>query len=188
MKARILKVVKWFLLIWGGFSFAAAIGLVVYVAFWIRLRVPTHEKIDSASPNDVRYVVNGCHFGEKQIEQVVHSYIGPRGFLNGGYVDAFAIKISNVNDVDFISRPEAPNEHWFRGDHLPETLDAAVTLVANWHDQFAWFPTGAELRSPDVYVYPTEFYGCCGSVEPTMATIIFVRKADNIMFYFNYKP
>lgn len=186
MRSRILKFVKWFLLIWGGVSFAATIAVGVYIVFWIG--VPTHDKIDSASPHDVRHVLDGCHFSSKQIERVVHSHTGSRGLLNGGYIDAFAIKISHVDEADFISKPDAPNEHWFRGDQLPTVLDAAVKLVAEWHHEFPWFPTGTELRSPDVYVYPMEFYCCCGNVDPASATLVFVRKTDNMMFYFNCRP
>lgn len=186
MRARILKFVKWFLLVWGGFSFVATIALGIYIVCW--LRVSIHDKVDSASPHDVRYVLDGCHFSSKQVEQVVHSHIGSRGFLNGGYIDAFAIKISHVDEADFNPKRDAPNEHWFRGDQLPPVLDAAVRLVTGWHNEFPWFPTDAELRSSDVHVYPIDFYGCCGSVEPTMATLVFVRKTDNMMFYFNYRP
>ncbi len=188
MKSRLLKFVKWFLLIWGGFSFVATLALGIYVVCWLRVLTSTHDKIDSASPHDVRYVLEGCHLGDKRIEKVVHSNIGSRGFLNGGYIDAFAIKISDVVETDFTPKPNAPNEHWFRGDQLPPVLDAAVKLVSEWHNEFPWFPTDAELRSSDVHVYPIEFYGCCGRVEPTQATLVFVRKADNMMFYFRDRP
>ena len=185
MKARIFKFVKWFLLIWGGISFVAA----VYIAIWFgRFVLPNPAKIDSASPHDVSYVLDGCHFGGKQIERVVHSYIGSHGLLDGGDADAFAIKISNIDEADFVPKKDQPNEHWFRGDQLPPVLDAAVKLVSEWHNEFPWFPTDAELRSSDVHVYPIEFYGCCGRVEPTQATLVFVRKTDRMLFYLNYKP
>ena len=186
MISRIRKYVKWFLLIWGGISFAATVGLAVYLPFWVKGL--THDKIDSASPQNVRYVLAECHLGGKQIERVVHSHIGAKGPLNGGYIDAFAIKISQVDEVDFVPKKENPNEHWYRGDQLPPVLDAAVKLVAQWHNEFPWLPSETELRSSDVHVYPVDFYGCCGSVEPTMATLVFVRKADNMMFYFRYRP
>ena len=186
MRTGILKFVKWFLLIWGGLSFTATIALSIYGVYWFR--VATLDKIDSASPHDVRYVLDECHLGGKQIERVVHSYIGAHGPLNGGYIDAFAIKISHVDEADFVPKKDHLNEHWYRGDQLPPVLDAAVRLVDQWHDQFPWLPTKTELRSSDVHVYPVDFYGCCGSVDPTMATLVFVRKTDNMMFYFNDRP
>lgn len=186
MRARILKGIQWFLLIWGGFSLVATVALAIYLITWFG--APTRDKIDSASPHDVRYVLEGCHLRDKQIEQVVHSYISSRGLLNGGIIDVFAIKISHVDESDFNTKPDAPNEHWFRGDNLPAILDAAVKLAAGWHNQFPWFPTEAELRSSEVYVYPMEINCCCGSVEPTMATLVFIRKSDNMLFYLSDKP
>jgi hypothetical protein len=186
MRARILKAVKWFLLIWGGVSFAVAIGLAVYFPSWFGAQ--THEKIDSASPHDVRYVLDECHFGGKHIERVVHSYIGAHGPLNGGYIDAFAIKLSQLDETDFVPKKDHPNEHWYRGDQLPPVLDAAVKLVGQWHDQFPWLPSETELRGSDVHIYPVDFSGCCGSVEPTMTTLVIVRKADNMMFHFRDRP
>jgi hypothetical protein len=99
-----------------------------------------------------------------------------------------AFKISHVDEADFTPKPDAPNEHWFRGDQLPPVLDAALKLVTEWHNEIPWFPTGAELESSDVHVYPMDFYCCCGSVEPTMARLVFVRMTDKMVFYFDYKP
>ena len=185
MRIRILKFVKWLLLIWGGFSLAASIVLGIYLVY--HFKVTSHDRNDSASPQDVRYVLEGCHFGSKKIEQVVHSHISSRGFT-GEYLDAFSIKTSPVEETDFAPKQKTPNEHWFRGDQLPPVLDAALELVTKWHNDIPWFPTGAELKSSDIYVYPVDFYACCGNVEPTMARQVFVRKTDNMVFYFDYKP
>jgi len=179
------KFVKWVLLIWGGVSLAACIAFGIFVVYHFNVVGP--DKNDLASPHDVRYVLDGCHLGGKQIEQVVHSHISSRGFT-GDYLDAFAFKISHVDDADFNPKPDTPNSHWFRGDQLPPVLDAAVKLVTECHNMIPWFPTGEELRSSDVHVYPMDFYGCCGNVEPTMARLVFVRGTDNMVFYFDFKP
>jgi len=179
------KYVKQVLLIWGGVSLAACIALGIFTIYHFGMM--RSDKNDTASPHDVRYVLDGCHFGGKQIEQVVHSHISSRGF-KGDYLDAFAFKISQVDDTDFTPRPDTPNSHWFRGDQLPPVLDAAVQLVTECHDMISWFPTGEELRCSDVYVYPMDFYCCCGSVDPTMARLVFVRRTDNVVFYFDFKP
>jgi hypothetical protein len=99
-----------------------------------------------------------------------------------------AFRISDVAEADFTPMAQAPNEHWFRGDQLPPVLDAAVRLVTEWHGEIPWFPTSAELKSSDVHVYPMDLYCCCGSVEPTMARLVFVRKADRMVFYFGCHP
>ena len=180
MRTHILNFTKWLLLIWGGFSLAAVIALSIYVVYWFV--VASHDKHDTASPHDAHYVLDTCGFSNKQIDQVVHSYISSRGF--GGTVDAFEIKISQLDDADFIPKKDYPNEHWYRGDQLPQVLDAAVKLVAEWHDQIPWFPTEAELKNSDVLVFPASI-GCCLGVEPTSATLVFVRKADKMAFYLN---
>jgi len=36
---------------------------------------------------------------------------------------------------------------------------------------------------PEIRKYPMEINCCCGSVDPTMATLVFVRKSDNMLFY-----
>jgi len=181
MKARIGHAVKWFLLIWGCISLIATICLAVYIASWFR--VPGSDKIDSASAHDVRYVLDGCHFGDKHIEHVVHSFVSSRGLLNGGILDAFAIKISSVAESDFVPKQSTPNEHWFRGDNLPPVVDSALKFATGWRNKFPWLPTETELRSSNVYVFPMNINFCCGSVEPTMATLVFVRKSDNMLFY-----
>jgi hypothetical protein len=114
--------------------------------------VPVQSSSRTPVLPDPRYVLDACHFSGKQVDQVLHSHIGSRGLLNGGYIDALAFRISDVAEADFTPTSETPNEHWFRGDQLPSVLDAAVRLVTEWHSEIPWFPTGAELKSSDVHV------------------------------------
>jgi hypothetical protein len=162
------------------------IALSIYFANWFRM--PNLDKNDSASPKDVRYTLDACRLGNKQIEKVVHSHTTSHGIINAGSIDAFAVKISQIDDTDFVPKKDHPNEHWYRGDQLPRVLDAAVRLVDQWHDQIPWLPSGTELRSSDVHVYPVGINCCCGSIEPTAATLVFIRKTDRMMFYFDFEP
>lgn len=150
--------------------------------------VPPQPSSSTPVLPDARYVLDACHFGGKQVNQALHSHIGSRGLLNGGYIDALAFRISDVTEADFTPTAEAPNEHWFRGDQLPPVLDAAVRLVTEWHSEIPWFPVGAELKSSDIHVYPIDFYCCCGGVDPTAARLVFIRKTDRMVFYFGCQP
>jgi hypothetical protein len=51
--------------------------------------------------------------------------------------------------------------------------------------EIPWFPSETELRSSGVYVYPVKML-LHGTV-PTAAELIFVRPADNMVFYFGAK-
>jgi hypothetical protein len=163
-----------------------AIGFLVILAGCST--VPEQSVDTVAVIPDARYVLEGCHLSGKQVEQTLHSHIGARGLLNGGYIDALAFRLSDVAEADFTPPSETPHEHWFRGDQLPPVLDAAVRLVTHSHDMVPWFPTASELKSSDVHVYPMDLYCCCGSVEPTAARLVFVRKADRMVFYFGCHP
>lgn len=182
MRARIFKFVKWLLLIWGGLSLVVVLALGIFVAY--QFGAANRDKDDSASPHDVRYVLNWCRLGDDRIERVIHSHISARSFT-GDHLDAFAIKISHVDEADFASKTDDPTSRWYRGDQLPPVVDAAVRFVTAWHHEIPWFPTEAELRSSDFYVYPWSIY--CHGVEPSAAELIFVRKSDRMVFYFGGK-
>jgi hypothetical protein len=182
MRTRILKFVKWLLIIWGGFSLVAVVGFVAFFAY--QVGPGNRDKNDSASPHDVRYVLNWCRLGDQRIEQVVHSHVSARS-LTGDHLDAYAIKISHVDDADFISKIEYLTNQWYRGDQLPPVLDAAVRFVTAWHHDIPWFPTETELRSSEFYIYPWSIH--CHGIEPSATELIFVRKSDRMVFYFGGK-
>lgn len=179
MRAGILKFIKWLLLIWGGLSLAAIVAFAAFVAYEFASARP--GKDDSASTNDVRFVLNWCGLGDNRIVRVVHSYVSDRSFT-GDHLDAYAIKISHVDDADFTSKTDDPTGRWYRGDQLPQVLDDAVRFVGECHYEIPWFPTDDELRSSKYYVYSwsIEYHG----VEPSAAEIIFVRPSDKMVFYF----
>jgi len=181
MRIRIVNLFKWFFLAWGVFSFIAALAIVVCVAL---LAAGNHDKDDSASPQDVRFVLNGCNLGDDRIEHVLHSHVSSRSFT-GDYLDAYAIKISRIELSELESKTNDFTGRWYRGDQLPPVLDEAVKFVSAWHNEIPWFPTEQELRSSEIYVYPWTIY--CHGVTPAAAELIFVRPADKMMFYFGSK-
>ncbi len=182
MKARILKVVKWGLLVWGAVSLVGVVGVVLLFAY--RTGPGNHDKIDSASPRDVRFVLNWCRLGDDRTERVLHSHVSARSFT-GDHLDAYAIKITRVEIAELESKTNDFSGHWYRGDQLPQILDGAVKFVAGWHHEIPWFPTESELRSSEFYVYPWSIY--CHGVTPSAAELIFVRPSDKMVFYFGGK-
>jgi hypothetical protein len=179
MRTRLLVILRWLLLIWGGVSLLGAIIIVGFILS--SLRPPRN---DSASPNDVRFVLNWCRLGEGRIEKVLHSHVSPRS-LTGDYLDAYAIKISHIDVAELTQPTQEFDARWYRCDQLPKVLDDAVSLAGGWRKTISWFPKEAELRSPEFYVYPWAIY--CHGVRPTAVQLIFIRPADKMVFYFGVK-
>lgn len=179
MRARIFKFIKWFLLIWGGISLGTAIVLGAFILYQLEL---ANRYKDSASPHDVRFVLNWCRLGDQRIVQVVHSHVSAPSFA-ADHLNAYAIRISHVDESDFAPNKDDPTARWYRGDQLPPVLDAAVKFMTGWHQEIPWFPSEADLRSSEFYVYPWSIY--YHGVEPDGAELIFVRKSDKMVFYFD---
>jgi hypothetical protein len=182
VRARIIKIAKWLLLAWGGVSLVGLAALVAYVAY--QLGPGNRDKTDSASPHDVRFVLNWCGLGDERIERVLHSHVSARSFT-GDHLDAFAIKISRVEIAELASETNDLTGRWYRGDQLPQVLDEAVKFVSGWQHEIPWFPTESELRSSEFYIYPWSIY--CHGVSPSAAELIFVRPSDKMVFYFGGK-
>src|SRR5437899_139590 len=94
MRTRVPAVAKWILLIWGAVSLVGVLSIGAVVAY--QFRFGNRDKDDSASPRDVRFVLNWCRLGDSRIEQVVHSHVSARS-LTGDHLDVYAIKISHIN-------------------------------------------------------------------------------------------
>ena len=182
MRARILKFVKWGLLVWGGISLVGVVGVAAFLAY--QLGPGNRDKTDSASTHDVRFVLNWCGLGDERTERVLHSHVSARSFT-GDHLDAYAIKITKVEVAELESKTNDFSGRWYRGDQLPQILDEAVKFVSGWHHEIPWFPTEAELRSSEFYVYSWSIY--CHGVTPSAAELIFVRPSDKMVFYFGGK-
>jgi hypothetical protein len=180
MRARIVNFVKWILLIWGGFSLGVLV--VAGVLFGCQLNTPSADQMDSASPNDVRFVLNWCRLGDNRMESVIHSYVSARD-LTGDHLDAYAIKISHIDVAELVSNTTELTGRWYRGgDQLPQILDEAVKFVGGCSRGISWFPSEAELRRSDIYIYPWSIY--CEGITPSGAKLVFVRPSDKMVFYF----
>jgi|SRR5436309_119152 len=182
MHPHVLTILRRLLLIWGGLSLLGVIGIAGFLAF--QLSLGNRDKIDSASVNDVRFVLNWCELGEHRIESVLRSHVSSRSFT-GDHLDAYAIKVSRLDITELRSTPGDVRTRWYRGDQLPAVLNDAVTFVGAWHDRISWFPKEAELRSAEVYVYPFSIY--VHGLTPTAVELIFVRPSDKMVFYFGAK-
>src|SRR5207249_2085280 len=101
MRIFIRKYAVRLLVLWGSLSLAALIFLVAFLAY--RIGWGNQEKNDSASTQDVRFVLNWCELGDQRIQQVVHSHVSARS-LTGDHLDAYAIKISQVDVAELTSK------------------------------------------------------------------------------------
>ena len=182
MRSRLVKLAKWMLLVWGGFSLVGAVAVGVVVVYHHMLGNGTKD--DSASPHDVRFVLNWCGLGDQRTERVVHSHVSARSFT-GDYLDAFAIRISRIDLAELRSNTNDFSGRWYRGDQLPQVLDEAVKFVSAWHHEIPWFPADSELRGSEFYIYPRSIH--LNGVRPSAAELIFIRPADKMVFYFGGK-
>jgi hypothetical protein len=181
---KIVTIAKWLLIIWGGLSLIGVLSVGGFLAY--QLGPGNRAKINTASPDDVRFVLNRCNLGDERIEKVVESFISPRSFT-GDHLDAYAIKVTHLSIEEVTASTDDFKERWYRGDQLPKVVDDAVSFVGTFRgsDEIPWFPSEAELRSSEVYVYPWSIY--FHGTRPSAAEIIFVRPTDKMVFYFSEK-
>jgi len=184
MKLRIHGLLLNLLLVWGVFSLLGVIGLGAFIAY--NIGPGNTDRVDTASINDVRFVLNSCGLGRDRIEKVVRSFVSSRSFT-GDHLDAYAIKITHVDLAELTAAPTSFHSRWYRGDQLPAVVRDATEFIGSAldGDEIAWFPKLAELRSAEVYVYPLTIYLQDGS--PTSVELIFVRPVDNMVFYLSDK-
>ena len=182
MRSRILAIGRWGLIIWGALSLVGVIGIASIVAF--QVGPGNRVKDDSASAHEVRFVLNWCELGDQRIDKVIHSHVSARSFT-GDYLDAYAIKISRIDLAELTKDTDDFRRRWYRGDQLPKILDDAVGFVGGWLHEVPWFPSVAELRSSDIYVYSWSIY--FHGIRPTAAELIFIRPSDKMVFYFGGK-
>lgn len=134
---------------------------------------------NKATKSDVRFVLNWCELGDQRIEKVINSYKSGRSFT-GDYLDAYAIKITNVSNSELTTE-----KGWFRLDSLPKTLNDAVILVSRWQYKIPWFPELENVKKESIYVYPWSIY--CNGTEPTATQLIFVIPKEKMVYYIGTK-
>ena len=177
MKNKIYRIGKTALAIWGGISLIGIILILIYLAYSTSIGNKTVK--NKATISDVRFVLNWCKLGDQRIEKVLKSYESGSSFT-GDYLDAYAIKISNVTALELQN-----NKGWYRLDNLPKVLNVAVELAYGWQYQIPWFPKMDELNPESVYVYPWSIY--CNGIDPTGAELIFVIPNDKMVYYLGTK-
>lgn len=180
---KLIVISKKILVVLGALSLSGGIILGGFVAY--QLIFSNQAKTDSASPRDVRFVLNWCNLGGKKIDKVVNSYVSARSFT-GDHLDAYAFKVESISVDELIQNDKTPGGRWYRGDQLPKVLDDAVSMVGNLGGgEVLWFPKEVELRSCDVYIYLWSIY--YHNIKPTAVNIIFVRPKDKMVFFFGLK-
>jgi hypothetical protein len=179
---RLWSIAKWFLIAWGAICLFGAVGVVGLVAF--KLGPGNTESAQTASRQDIRYVLNWCNLGDERIEEVINSYVSARSFT-GDHLDAHQIRIAHVDLSELV--PDEFGKGWTRCDKVDGVLKDAIHFVQGWlhRDDISWFLTEDELRSQDVFVYPWSIY--CHGTRPTAVELIFVRPKDKMVFFISSK-
>lgn len=165
-------IAKWFFISWGIVCFVGGISLVGLAVF------KNTASSKTASKRDVRFVLNWCRLGDDRIEEVVHSYVSARS-ITGDHLDAHAIRITHVTPSELTK--DEYGWGWTRCDQVEGVLDDALKAAIGWLHYIPWFPTGEELRSDQMYVYPESIY--CQGTRPTAFELIFVRPKDRMIFF-----
>ncbi len=179
---RFLTILKWCLIVWGGITLLASLIFAGFLAYSIG--IGNRNRINSASEKDVRFVLNWCRLDEKSIEKVVHSYISSRS-MTGDHLDAYAIKVTHLDTEELLLTTDGMQDHWYRGDKLPELLAEAVGIIDGTLHEIPWFPEQKKLRTQEYYVYPVSIM--IHGLRPTAVDIIFARPSDRMIYYFSLK-
>jgi len=174
---------KWFLIVWGILCFVGMVGIAGLIAY--NLGPGNRSSDKTASPHDVRFVLNWCGLGDARTKEVIHSYRSSRSFT-GDHLDAHAIRLTHV-EASELKKDTFGTTGWTRCDEATGVLKDAVDFIVGWlpSDEIPWFPQSEELSSAEMYVYPWSIY--CHGTRPTSAKLIFVRPKDRMVFYISTK-
>lgn len=182
MRERFISILRAGLIIWGAISLIVLFAIVGLVL--CKLGLSERAKTNSASIQDVRFVLNWCELGDQRIDQVLHSHASARSFT-GDHLEAYAIKITHLEIAELTDPTKAKHGRWYRGDQLPQVVADAVAFAGGWLGELPWFPSKEQLRSSELFVYPWSIH--CHGVAPSAVELIFVRPSDKTVFYFGGK-
>ena len=153
---KIVIIVKWLLIVWGGLCLIGA--LVIGGFFVYELGPVIAAEINSASVDDVQFILNWCNLGDGRIEKVVKSHVSAGPLFTGDHLDAYAIKMTHVS-IEELTASTDPRTHGTGRHHFLKVL---MMLLLLWavvgSDEIGWFPKEEELRSSEVYVFPWSIY------------------------------
>ena len=180
---RIPNIIKNVFAIWGAVSFLAILLIGGYVGY--KIGPGNTDRTNKATAKDVRFVLNWCELGEKRFKNIIHSFESSRS-LTGDHYNAYELRISHV-DLGVLKKTDDMSTQWIRGDKVSPVLKDAISLVSTFrNDQTKkWFPATQELLSKKFYVYAwrTVLHGA----QTTSAQLIFIRPADDTVFYASVK-
>ncbi len=164
--------------IWGGISLTGIILFAGYFFYSLTFGNKTIE--DKATKSDVRFVLNWSGLGEQRIEKVIHSYKSARS-LTGDYLDAYAIKITNVANKEL-----TVENGWYRLDSLPVPVNDAVNFAYQFfQNEISWFPELQYLKKKKAYVYPAYIRYHGTGVYATQ--LIFAIPTEKMVYYVGVK-
>ena len=181
---KILPILKWFFLIWGGFSFVAMLFLGALFAYWYG--PGNKDKIDYADKDDVRFVLNWCGIGDSNFKKVINSFSSAKSFT-GDHLEAFSIKVKHISIDELTDGPKNDDTIWHRGDKLDGIIDDAMSFLAGslTNDIANWFPSEKELRTDRYYCSISTLY--YSKETPIGGSLIIIRPSDNMVFYIGEK-
>jgi hypothetical protein len=170
MKTRWASITRNVLAVWG----AASLLFLVAITFWI-FTPWSDVRLDRATREDVRFVVNWTELGEQRVERVLRSYQSARHFT-GDHFDAFAIRLNSLSAPELASNPR-----WVRGDRADDVIKKAVEFVTSTPAELNWLPSGEAFLTEGYYIWR-------GRVElngddVTAAAVIFAHPASQTVFY-----
>ena len=179
MKGLLVRV-RNVLAVWGAFSFVA---LLATVALFAHRTLPMKD--DSASKNDVRFVLNWSQLGDDRIQAVVHSHVSMRSFT-GDHFDAYAIRVASLTEAELTGAPPSGANRWVRGDAVDPVVADAVKFLESAGSEAPWLPGGDELLTARYYIWVWSIE-LRGRRDVTAAEIILARPSDRMIFYASIK-
>jgi hypothetical protein len=166
------------LAVWGAASAIAVLALVGVFAYG---QIP---KTDTATRNDVRFMLNWPGLGEDRLEGVVHSYVSNSGPL-GDHFYAYAVRLRSLTEADLAAPVRNEPAGWIRGDRVDVLLRNAVEFAAV-HGEAPWLPTAEQLLTAEYYVWVWRIE-VRGNNRVAAADVMFARPSDRMMFYASFQ-
>jgi hypothetical protein len=185
---RIWGAVKLILTVWGGLTIVAMLTLLIgpLTGFLGQRSMLSRAELEEPSAQEIieeaKVVLRSCPLGEERFESVVHRYASPRGFPND-HLDALAIRTSPFAKDELTL--DGSGTRWQRCDQLTGAMADALQFVGEWRGagETDWFPTLSQLKTSEFFAYPDRIVYHGDLV--TAVTIVFVRPADGMVFYFD---
>ena len=159
----------------GVFSSVFFLFIAIFITY--SLTIGNREKVNFASKNDVRFVLNWCELGDSKIDDVLKSYVSENGFSSDHH-EAYLIKIKNFNISEL---QNTQTGKWYRGDQLPEILKEALKFGTMFNEETPWFLEEKDIFNKDCFVYP--WYIGTNGLKPSSVQIIIIKPKLKLIYY-----